>query len=141
MPDRVYPKNPIVGVGAVVFNSDYLLLIKRGKPPLAGEWSIPGGKVEEGESIVEAVQREVKEECNIDIYVGDLIDLFEYIERDNENRVKYHYIIFDFKAIYRDGKLNYQSDAAAARWVSIKKFKNYKMKNETIEMILKALKL
>jgi len=138
---RKYPDEPIVGVGAVVFKGDELLLIKRGNPPLAGEWSIPGGRQEEGEYLIEAVRREIKEECSIDIEVNDLIDTFEYIEMDDKNRIKYHYIVFDFKAIYKEGILEHRSDAAEARWVKIGEFKNYVMKKETREMIIKALNM
>ena len=141
MSNREYPENPIIGVGAVVLKGDKILLIKRGNPPLAGEWSIPGGRLEEVETIIEAVNREVSEECNIKIDVHDIIDIFEYIERDEKNLVKYHYIVFDFKATYVNGKLNYQSDAADAEWVNANELGDYKMKKETREMILKALNL
>ncbi|RKX95143.1 MAG: phosphohydrolase [Spirochaetes bacterium] len=141
MSERLYPEKPMVGVGAVIFKNDEVLLIKRGNPPLAGEWSIPGGKLEENESIIEAVKREIKEECNVLVDIDDLIDMFEYIEKDEENRVKYHFIVFDFKAQYLKGKLNHLSDASAARWVKLNDIDKYKMKKDAKNMIMKALNM
>ena len=141
MSDRLYPEKPMVGVGAVIFKNDEILLIKRGNPPLAGEWSIPGGKLEENESIIEAVQREIKEECNVLVDIDDLIDLFEYIEKDEKNRVKYHFIVFDFRAQYLKGELDHLSDASAARWVKVNDLDKYKMKKDTKNMIMKALNM
>ena len=116
-------------------------LLKGGNPPLAGEWSIPGGKLEENESIIEAVQREIKEECNVLVDIDDLIDLFEYIEKDEKNRVKYHFIVFDFRAQYLKGELDHLSDASAARWVKVNDLDKYKMKKDTKNMIMKALNM
>jgi len=141
MSERLYPEKPMVGVGAVIFKNDEVLLIKRGNPPLAGEWSIPGGKLEENESIIEAVQREIKEECNVLVDIDDLIDLFEYIEKDEKNRVKYHFIVFDFRAQYLKGELDHLSDASAARWVKVNDLDKYKMKKDTKNMIMKALNM
>ena len=141
MSERLYPEKPMVGVGAVIFKNDEVLLIKRGNPPLAGEWSIPGGKLEENESIIEAVQREIKEECNVLVDIDDLIDLFEYIEKDEKNRVKYHFIVFDFRAQYLKGELDHFSDASEARWVKVNDLDKYKMKKDTKNMIMKALNM
>jgi len=141
MSERLYPEKPMVGVGAVIFKNDEVLLIKRGNPPLAGEWSIPGGKLEENESIIEAVQREIKEECNVLVDIDDLIDLFEYIEKDEKNRVKYHFIVFDFRAQYLKGELDHLSDVSAARWVKVNDLDKYKMKKDTKNMIMKALNM
>jgi ADP-ribose pyrophosphatase len=117
MDRRTYPDSPIVGVGAVVLRGDSVLLVKRGKPPLSETWSLPGGRVHEGESLKAAAAREVKEECSVDVEMFDLIEIFEYIERDDEGRVRFHYFVFDFRAEYRSGSTAALTDALDARWV------------------------
>jgi len=139
MENRVYPENPLVGVGAVVFKDNYILLIKRGKPPYYGMWSLPGGKVNKGETLKHAVRREIKEECSINIKVEDLIKIFELIDRDKKNKVRYHYIIFDFKALYKSGKLAHSSDAMEAEWVSVDKIKDYNLTDDVIDAINKGV--
>ncbi len=145
---RRYPDRPIAGVGAVVFKDDYVLLVRRGKPPLSGEWSIPGGGQREDESIIDALKREIREECGIDVYIKDLVGLYEYIEREKDSgRVLYHYIVFDFLAEYRDGSLTPGSDVDDARWVPMSLIESgirgdriYKLRAPTEEMILEAWK-
>ena len=138
MSRRVYPKKPLVGVGATVFRNDQVLLIRRGNPPLYGDWSLPGGRVKEGEDLKKALRREIREECSIDIEVGDLITEFEYIERDDDNRVKYHYVVFDFKAQYVRGKLVRASDALEVRWVPLEQLKEFDLSEEVREVIEKG---
>jgi ADP-ribose pyrophosphatase YjhB (NUDIX family) len=132
---RDYPASPLVGVGAVVYRGDEVLLIRRGNPPLYGSWSLPGGRVKEHEDLRTALIREVREECSIDIEVGDLITEFEYIERDGNHGVKYHYIVFDFKAQYAGGKLSRASDALEARWVPLDELKEFDLTNKVREVI------
>lgn len=138
MSRRVYPAKPLVGVGATVFRNDQVLLIRRGNPPLYGDWSLPGGRVKEGEDLKKALRREVREECSIDIKVGDLIAEFEYIERDEEERVKYHYVVFDFKARYVSGKLVRASDALEVRWVPLEQLKEFDLTDKVREVIEKG---
>lgn len=138
MSTRVYPAKPLVGVGATVFRNDQVLLIRRGNPPLYGDWSLPGGRVKEGEDLKKAIRREVREECSIDIKVGDLITEFEYIERDEEERVKYHYVVFDFKALYASGKLVRASDALEVRWVPLEQLKEFDLTDKVREVIEKG---
>ncbi len=138
--NREYPAYPICGVGAVVFKDEHILIVKRKNPPLKDEWSIPGGKQKNNESLMEAVVREVKEECEINIVVVDLVDIFEYIEFD-KNKVKYHYVVFDFVAFYTGGILKAKSDAIEAKWIKISELDNYNLKKETEDMILKSVDL
>ncbi len=138
MSTRVYPAKPLVGVGATVFRNDQVLLIRRGNPPLYGDWSLPGGRVKEDEDLKKALRREVREECSIDIKVGDLITEFEYIERDEEERVKYHYVVFDFKARYVSGKLVRASDALEVRWVPLEQLKEFDLTDKVREVIEKG---
>lgn len=132
---RAYPEKPLIGVGAAVFRDDSALLIKRGNPPLSGTWSLPGGRVKPSESLKDAAAREVKEECGIDIDVLDLIKLFEYIEKDPDGRVKYHYIVFDFNAVYTEGTLKQSSDALEARWVHIDDLCRYCLTDAVVDVI------
>jgi ADP-ribose pyrophosphatase YjhB (NUDIX family) len=141
MTRRDYPAAPIVGVGAAVYKEDEALIIKRGNPPLAGTWSLPGGRAHRGEDLPSAVFREVLEECSIEVRVGDLITIFEYIERDAESRVKYHYIVFDFRANYADGKLQVRSDALDARWVPINQLKSFDLTPSAMEVIRQGRKI
>jgi len=132
---RDYPPCPLVGVGAAVYRNDRVLLIRRGNPPLYGSWSLPGGRVKEQENLRDALRREICEECSIDIEVGDLITEFEYIERDEERNVKYHYIVFDFSARYQGGELERASDALEAQWVPLVRLHEYELTDKVQEVI------
>jgi len=138
MKKRVYPKTPLVGVGALVFKDDTVLLIRRGKPPLEGAWSLPGGRCRDNESLPDAVKREVGEECGIEIGVQDLLKLFEYIEQDENERVKYHYVVFDFRAGYIGGTLGHSSDASDARWVPFRDLEEYELSDAVWEVVREA---
>ena len=138
MSTRVYPAKPLVGVGATVFRNDQVLLIRRGNPPLYGDWSLPGGRVKEDEDLKKALRREVREECSIDIKVGDLITEFEYIEKDGRDRVKYHYVVFDFKAQYVSGNLVRASDALEVRWVPLELLNEFDLTDKVREVIEKG---
>lgn len=137
---REYPTSPIIGVGAAVFREDEVLLVQRGKPPLYGRWSLPGGVVHPNEDMKSALKREIKEECGIDIEVYDLIDIFEYIERDGEGRVRYHYIVFDFRAEQSGGILEPASDALEVRWVSLSRLEEYELTDKVIEVINRGIR-
>jgi ADP-ribose pyrophosphatase YjhB (NUDIX family) len=137
---RTFPKEPLLGVGAAVIKDDSVLLVKRGKPPLAGTWSLPGGIVKPSESLEEAVIREVKEECGIDIEISDLIKEFEHIEITKSGKVKYHYIVFDFKTFYRGGTLVSSSDALDAMWVPIDELANYGVTRAVLNLIQEVVK-
>jgi 8-oxo-dGTP diphosphatase len=135
---RRFPEQPVLGVGAVVFKDDSVLLVKRGNPPLAGTWSLPGGAVHRSETLVDAVVREVKEECGIDVDVIDLVREFEYIEPAKNGKVEYHYLVFDFKAVYRSGELRSSSDALDARWIRIAELSFYELTDSVIAIISEA---
>ncbi len=93
---REYPDWPVVGVGGVVIRDDRVLLIRRGTEPLKGAWSIPGGTLELGETLVEGVRRELREETGLDVRVGELIEAFERVFRDGDGRPRYHFVILDY---------------------------------------------
>lgn len=109
---RAYPLQPVVGVGAVVFTPDrHIVLVRRGQAPLSGTWSLPGGVLELGEALTEAVVREVREETGLEVEPGPFIDLFEHIARDDDGRVRYHYVVADYVCHARGGRLSAGSDA------------------------------
>lgn len=93
---REYPERPVVGVGGVVIANGRVVLIRRANEPRKGEWSIPGGKLEVGETLREGVRRELHEETGLDVRVGDLIEAFERVYRDPDGRVRFHYVILDY---------------------------------------------
>jgi len=139
--DRLYPVRPLVGVGAVVWDGRRVLLERRGKPPAQGAWSLPGGLIEVGETAEEAVQREVIEECGIEVAVGPVLGLFEPIHRDQDGRVRYHFVVVDFLAHYRSGEPHAGDDAADLCWVAPEELDRFALMPATRAMIDRALAL
>jgi 8-oxo-dGTP diphosphatase len=120
---REYPDAPIAGVGAVIVRNEAdghpsVLLIRRGHEPLKGEWSLPGGAVELGETLEEAIVREVLEETGLEIEVLAVVEAFDRISRDGEGRVRYHYVLVDFLCRATGGALACATDATEARWAA-----------------------
>ena len=114
---RQYPKKPVVGVGAVILDGDQILLEQRKNEPSKGKWSVPGGLVELGESLEDAIVREVKEETGLDVYEPRLLDVVNYVSYGERGGVMYHYVIVDYLVTVRSGKPKAASDAAALKWV------------------------
>ena len=112
---REYPNRPIIGVGVVVWQGERVLLVRRGKPPRVGHWSLPGGAQRLGETIAEAARREVKEEAGLEVVLGDVVATADLIERDGQDRIRYHYTLIDFVAEATSPELRPGSDAADAR--------------------------
>jgi 8-oxo-dGTP diphosphatase len=131
------PAQPAVGVGAVVFDGDRVLLIKRGKEPLRGRWLIPGGTVELGETLTEAVVREVREETGLVVQAGTVVLVFDRIERDGE-AVRYHYVIVDYLCERVGGELAAGSDADDAAFVAMEDLPRYDIPAEALELILRV---
>ena len=138
---RAYPDRPYVGVGVVVFRGEEVLLAQRGKPPRLHSWSIPGGAQELGETVEDAAHREILEETGIEIEILGLVEVVNSINRDDEERVQFHYTLIDFVAEWKGGDLVAGDDAADARWVPIKEIDHYKLRSLTHEVILQADKL
>jgi len=113
-----YPDHPRPAVGAVVFKDGKVLLVKRGGPPAAGQWAIPGGGVHLGETLQQAAEREVHEETSIVIEAQAPVYTFDVVDRDAEGRVRFHYVIVDLAARYISGEPTPGDDAADAAWVS-----------------------
>jgi mutator protein MutT len=113
---REFPAAPLVGVGAVVVDGGQVLLVRRGNEPLKGEWSLPGGLVELGEGLTDAVVREVREETGLTVEPVELIELLDRIHREDK-RVRYHYVIADYLCTVASGALLAATDADDVRWV------------------------
>ena len=113
---REFPVAPLVGVGAVVVEEGRVLLVRRGTEPLKGQWSLPGGLLELGESLTGGVVREVREETGLMVEPVELVELLDRIHREGE-RVRYHYVIADYLCRVMGGSLQAASDADAVRWV------------------------
>jgi 8-oxo-dGTP diphosphatase len=113
---REYPQTPFVGVGAIIIEADRVVLVKRGNPPLAGEWSIPGGVPEVGEMLRDAARREAWEETGLKVEPADLLGVYDRVLRDEAGRTLYHYVLIDFFCRCVSGELRAGGDAAEARW-------------------------
>jgi 8-oxo-dGTP diphosphatase len=122
---RLYPNQPIIGVGAVIICKGKILLEKRKGEPGRGKWSVPGGLVELGESAEQTVMREVKEETNLEVEQPKLIDVVNNITLDENGRTKYHFVIVDYFVKLKGGKLKAADDAAELKWVRFSEVENY----------------
>jgi 8-oxo-dGTP diphosphatase len=138
---REYPTVPRVGVGAVVLDGPRVLLVRRGKAPLAGKWSLPGGLVELGETTREAVQREIAEECGLAIRVGEVAGVLDRVVRDGEGRIRYHWVLVDYVAFVESGTLCAASDADEAQWVEVDAVEQLDTTDGLMDMIRRAVTL
>lgn len=130
-----YPDAPRAAVGAIVFKGNEVLLVRRANPPSQGVWAIPGGSVKLGESLQQAAEREIFEETGVRIRAGTPVFTFDYIDRDNTGRVKFHYVIIDMLAEYLSGKPQPGDDAADARWVSPRAIRTLKVSAMTLKLL------
>ena len=136
---REYPSVPRVGVGAVVLDGSRVLLVRRGKPPLMGKWSLPGGLVELGETTREAILREVAEECGLEIRVGEVAGILDRVVRDGEGRIRYHWVLVDYVAFPVSGTLCAASDPDEAQWVEVDDVERLDTTDGLIDMIRRAV--
>jgi len=140
---REYPEAPIVGVGAVVIDGTKVLLVRRGQEPLKGEWSLPGGALELGETLQQGVVREVLEETGLIVAPGGIIEILDRIIPDETSgRVRYHYVLIDFVCHVTGGALGPGTDAEEVRWVEQNQLQNgYRLAPVTLVVIEKAFRL
>jgi len=124
---KEYPKHPMVGVGAIIVRDGKILIVKRKSEPGKGKWSVPGGLVKLGETVGQAVIREVKEECNLDVEVDRLIDIVDSLTKDEKGNIKYHFVILDFSVKLKGGKLKAGDDAKEAKWVPLQEVEKYNL--------------
>jgi 8-oxo-dGTP diphosphatase len=132
---REYPDAPLVGVGAVIVERERVLLVKRGHPPLVGEWSIPGGVVELGEALGEAVIREVWEETGLTVETAGLLGVYDRVLRDADERTLYHYVLIDFLCHRVSGEPQASGDAAEVRWFNQNEIATLTLPKDTAEVI------
>jgi 8-oxo-dGTP diphosphatase len=137
---REYPDRPIVGVGAVIVDvdGDSVVLVRRAAPPLMGEWSLPGGVVELGETLRAAAEREAREETGLLVAAGEVLEVFDRIIPGHEGRPRYHYVLVDFLCRVREGQLRAGSDAADVVWVRQGELEDYKLEKPAMEVIRKG---
>lgn len=138
---REYPLLPIVGVGGVIVSHGRALLVKRGKPPLEGQWSIPGGLLEIGETLMEGVRREMREETGMDVRPLDLIDVFERIELDGGGKARYHYVVLDYLCEATGGEARAGDDVTHVAWASAEELQQYSLSSTATRVILKAFEI
>jgi 8-oxo-dGTP diphosphatase len=136
---REYPDKPFIGVGAVIVRDHRVLLIRRGQPPLLGEWSLPGGVLECGETLREAAIREAREETGLVVEVSEMLGIYERIVRDPENCVRYHYVLIDFLCHPAGGELKAGSDATDAGWFTRDELPPLKLAPDANDVVLKGL--
>ena len=139
--NREYPDRPFVGVGAVIVDRRRVVLVRRRSAPLAGEWSLPGGAVETGETLESCVAREMLEETGLQVEVGPVIEVFDRITRDEEGRVQFHYVLVDYLCWPAGGALQAGSDVDAAVWADVSELTGYHLANEARAVIARALEL
>jgi ADP-ribose pyrophosphatase YjhB (NUDIX family) len=129
-----------VAVGVVVWKDDKVLLIRRAKPPRSGQWSIPGGAQELGETVRDTALREVKEETGLDIAVTDFIEVVDFIERDDAGDVLYHYTLVDWSAEWRDGEAIPGDDVSEILWIDPVELERFGIWSETVRIIQRSAK-
>jgi ADP-ribose pyrophosphatase YjhB (NUDIX family) len=136
---RRHPEAPVVAVGVLLLDGDRVLLIKRGRPPQVGRWTVPGGGVELGETLEEAALRELKEETGLGCTLGPVVEVLDRVVRDDTGRVEYHYVILDFLGSAPSGSLQAASDCADARWVPIADLDAWETTDGLVPVIRRAL--
>lgn len=139
---REYPDYPRVGVGAIVLHEGRVLLVKRGRAPALGIWSVPGGLVDLGETTVDAARREVEEECGLQVRIAGLVGVLDRVTRDAEDRVRYHWVLVDYLAFPESNDtITAGSDAAEARWVTLDEVERLPITDGLVDMIQRAAAL
>jgi 8-oxo-dGTP diphosphatase len=133
------PARPVLGAAAVVIHDGRVLLIRRGKAPDAGEWSIPGGAVELGESVEDALRREIREETGLEIAVGRLLEVFERVEHDGDGGIRFHFVVLDYAATVVGGTLRAGDDAADVTFARPGDLDRYALADTVRRVIARAL--
>src|SRR5258708_29923336 len=136
---RECPDNPLLGLGAVMIEEDRVLVIRRGQPPLLGEWSLPGGVLECGETLREAVVREAREETGLVVEPDEMLGVYERVIRGDEGPVRYHYVLIDFLCRPIGGDLKAGSDAADVRWFTRDELPALNLAYDANDVVLRGL--
>ena len=138
---REYPERPVVGVGGVVISNGRALLVRRGNAPSKGEWSIPGGLLEPGETLVEGVRRELLEETGVPVNAHDVIDVFEKITLDAEGKTLYHFVVLDYYCESAGGEARAGSDVTEVAWVAEADVDSHSLTAAAKQVIHKAFQI
>jgi len=138
--DRRYPLRPMLGVGALIFDEDRILMAERGGEPLKGWWSIPGGLVETGESLDAAIRREVREETGLEVRPLGMIEIFERIMRDAQGAAEYHYVLIDYICRVQSGTACAGDDVSRVEWVRQSDLQQLKITEGTLAVIEKGFR-
>jgi mutator protein MutT len=133
------PSAPVVGVGGVVVRDGRALLIRRGKPPLLGRWVVPGGTVELGETLEEALVREMREETGLEVEPVEMLAVFDRIDRDGEG-VAHHYVIVDYLCRWVAGEAVAGSDALDVAWMSREELASHDVPPKAVEVVEDAFR-
>ena len=136
---RDYPERPIVGVGAVIVEDRRALVVRRATPPLKGEWSIPGGVLEVGETMRQGAAREALEETGLEVEVGEVLEVFDRILPDAAGRTEFHYVLIDFLCRRKAGEARAGGDVSEVRWVAESELATLKLAPPAEDVIRKAL--
>ena len=136
---REYPDRPIVGVGAVIVDNGRAVVVRRGTEPLRGEWSIPGGVLELGETLRTGTEREALEETGLVVRAGEVLGVFDRVVPSEDGRTRFHYVLIDFRCEVISGELRAGEDAAEARWVSAEDLADLPIGEPAAGLIRKAL--
>ena len=136
---RDYPDRPLVGVGAVIVHEDRVVIVQRATEPLKGQWSVPGGALEVGETLRECAEREAREETGLQVEAGEVLEVFDAIYRQPDGRIQYHYVLIDFKCRLEGGELRAGGDAAQAKWVTLEELPEFQVAETARKVIAKAL--
>jgi ADP-ribose pyrophosphatase YjhB (NUDIX family) len=138
--ERRYPPAPVVGIGAIVaMGEDSVVLVRRGRDPMAGRWSVPGGAVELGEGLRTAVAREVLEETGLLVDVGPVVEAVDHIETDEHGRIAYHFVIVDYLCTWRGGVLEPGDDVDDAVIAEVGALDPYDLAPPTVDVIRRAM--
>ncbi|MFH1079898.1 MAG: NUDIX hydrolase [Pseudomonadota bacterium] len=135
MSRREYPDRPVVGVGAVIIRDGKVLLVKRGVAPSEGLWAIPGGVLELGETLQQAAEREILEETGVTIRAREPIYAFDFFERAEDGRIRFHFVIVDVAADYVFGDVKSADDALDARWLTGADLDHLPVSQNTIKLL------
>jgi len=136
---RDYPERPLVGVGAVIVDRGRVVVVRRSTEPLQGEWSIPGGMLEVGETVREAAAREAREETGLEVETGEVLGVFDRILPDEQGKIRYHYVLIDLLCRRVGGELRAGSDAAEVRWLTAEELKTFAVAEPAAGLLRKAL--
>lgn len=135
---RQYPSRPFLGIGALIFEGDRLLLVERGREPLKGYWSLPGGILETGETLEQGIRREVREETGLEVQPLSMFEVFERIMPDATGKTEYHYVLIDYLCRPVGGTLAAASDVSRVAWVTQPELAQYRLTDGTLGVVERA---